>query len=281
MNFERCIKITNNTRIYAFLANCLPRLTRGQTMLAISLLASCSAINAQPTSIHLVTEHLPPYQIVDSQNQVSGFATEVVRETLKRANIDFELSSYSWARSYNLVQQRTNYCIYSIARLPIREHLFHWIGQITEVNNAVIWGLKRDQLTIHDLEDIKQYITAVSRNDATHLGMLAHGFEEEKNLYVLENTEPLLNLLYSRESIKFIVADDITISYRAKLAGVAFSQLQRIYELTDLPLDFYLACNLNTDAQVITALTKALKNIHQDGTYRRILQQWQANLTKD
>lgn len=243
------------------------------------LMSVCGASFARTPTIMLATEHLPPYQIISSDLDVSGFATEIVLETMKRSQYSFKFNSYTWARSYNLAQQKANVCIYSIARIPARELLFKWIGKITEVNNAVFWGLKKDQHKLpYTIEQIKNFTTAVNLNDATHLGLLKHGFINGENLYVLNNTQSLIELLVSRPEINFIVADDITISYRAQLVGVDMNDLQRIFEIKDLPLDFHLACSNQTDDNIIAELTKSLKSIHQDGTYNAILTKWKSSM---
>ena len=237
--------------------------------------ALCAQSWAKTPKINVVTEHLPPYQIVDTNNQVSGFATEIIKETMQRSQFRYELFGYSWVRSYNLASHKENYCIYSIARLPFREDKFQWIGPITELNNAVIWGLKsNEEIKINVLADAKQYTTAVNKNDVTHLALVEKGFVEGEHLYVLNNTESLVKLLVTRPEIHFIVADDITIGHRAKLAGVYIKQLKRVYEITDLPLDFNFACSLKTDKKIIESLRHALKQVHKDGTYRRIMAKW-------
>jgi len=230
---------------------------------------------ASTVKIVLVTEHLPPYQIVNKNNQVSGFAVELIKETMKRSHYSYTLTPYSWVRSYNLTLQKANHCLFSVARLPIREALFKWIGKITEVNNAVFWGLKSAKnIEINDISDAKNYLTAVNRNDVTHLGLLERGFIEDEHLYVLENTKSLINLLVTRPEIDFIVADDITIGYRAELAGIDIKLIKRVLEIKDLPLNFYLACNINTDESIINNLKKSLKSIHADGFYQQLLEQW-------
>ena len=228
--------------------------------------------------ISLVTEHLPPYQVISDNNQVTGVSTDIIKEVMRRSQFNYSINAYSWVRSYNLAQNKKNHCIYSIARLPSREKLFTWVGAITEVNNAVIWGLKEDNIDVETLEDIKQYTTAVNKNDVTHLGLLDRGFEENKHLYILNNTKSLITLLVSRPEIDFIVADDITIGYRAEIVGVKKSQLKRIYEIKDLPLDFHLACSNSTDKSIVNKLKESLADIHKDGSYRKILRHWQNQL---
>mgnify|MGYP003671223500 FL=1 len=78
-------------------------------------MAPVSLVNAEhPPVIHLVTEHLPPYQIEDENKNLSGFAVEVIKETMKRSQYDYTMNSYSWVRSYKLAQIKANHCIFSI-----------------------------------------------------------------------------------------------------------------------------------------------------------------------
>ncbi|WP_206485240.1 transporter substrate-binding domain-containing protein [Thalassotalea sp. G2M2-11] len=242
----------------------------------LATLLSHQALANTHTELFLVTEHLPPYQVVNENHQISGFAVDIVREVINRTGYEYQLHAYSWLRSYNLTLQKPNHCIFSIARIPIREEHFKWIGQITETNNAVLWGLKKPNAPkITDINQAKNYITAVNKNDVTHLGLLKHGFMENKHLYVLEHTKSLINLLSTRPEIDFIVADDITIGYRAKLAGVDIDALERVYEMKDLPLNFYLACNKQTESSVVNTLKKSLQSVHNDGFYQQTLSQWQ------
>jgi len=236
--------------------------------------------NANKVSVTLVTEDLPPYQIINADNTISGFATEVVLETLKRSHYNYNLTLYPWVRSYNLALNKSNTCIFSIARLPIRKKMFKWIGPITEKNNAVVWGLKSNDHSQHikTLNDLKKYIIAVNKNDATHLGMLKNGFIEGKHLYILEHTQSLLKLLLQRPEIDFIIADDITITHRAKLADIDTNLIQRVIEIKNLPLDFHLACSLTTDKKVLKSLTEQLDGIHKDGTYEKILSKWRSKM---
>jgi len=235
---------------------------------------------ASQTEITFVTEHLPPYQIINEDSSVIGFATEVVLEVAHRANINYDLQGYPWVRTYNLALKKANHCIFSIARIPSREKLFEWIGPVTEKNNAVVWSLKSNEhgREIKTLNDLKRYTTAVNKNDVTHAAMLNIGLTEDENLYVLEHSSSLINLLVTRPEIDFIVADDITIPHRAKLSGVSVDLLYRVIEVESLSLNFYLACNIDTDRNIIEKLKTNLAKIHQDGTYQKILSRWKSKM---
>ena len=228
--------------------------------------------------IYLVTEHLPPYQILSDNKSLSGFSVDVITQTLIRSEYPFTLKSYPWLRSYNLALNKTNHCIFSIARLATREKLFKWVGPLSEVNNAVIWGLEADDIVINTLNDAKAYMIAVNRNDITHTGLTERGFIDDKHLYVLNDIKSLVKLLMSRPEIDLIVADDITITYRAKIAGVPMKKLKRVFEIKDLPLNFFFACSNHTDDSIIADLTESLESLYLDGTYQDIWHKWQDKL---
>ncbi|MBA6392231.1 transporter substrate-binding domain-containing protein [Colwellia sp. BRX10-3] len=239
------------------------------------LLAPIFSVHAENSPvIHLVTEHLPPYQIEDDNKSLSGFAVEVIRETIKRSQYDYTMNSYSWVRSYNLAQMKANHCIFSIARTKTRENLFKWVGAISKINNTSLWARKDRVIDVTKLEDAKKYTIAVNRNDVTHIGLMERGFKEDEHLYVLDDGKSLINLLITRPEIDLIVADDTTIKFRTELEGIAINKLQRIYEIKDLPLNFHLACSKQTNDDIIKHLAEKLQSLYQDGSYEAILDKW-------
>lgn len=229
----------------------------------------------EDTLLTIVTEHLPPYQIVSGENNISGFSTDLVTEVIKRSGFKVNIEAYSWARSYNLAQKKANTCLYSIGRLPEREPLFKWVGVLTKTNNVFFGKKSHLSKPFKSLDEAKAYNVAVIRNDATHLILLSLGFKEGKNLYVINNTNSLFNLLLIRDDIDLIIADDVTINHRTQLAGVDLNKLSRLYEVNSLPIEFHLACSLSTENSVIEKLKSALNSMYQDGFYQKTKEKWQ------
>ncbi|MFQ3195813.1 MAG: polar amino acid transport system substrate-binding protein [Colwellia sp.] len=248
--------------------------------LALILLWVALPISANKSPfIHIVTENLPPYQIVTQNKTLSGFAVDIIKETMARSHYTYSMKYYPWVRSYNLAQVKANHCIFSVARLKSRENMFKWVGPISNVNNTAMWARKGRHIKISNLNDAKKYIIAVNRNDFTHIGLIERGFNEGENLYVLDDTKSLISLLMTRPEIDLIVADDTTIKFRTELAGANMSELQRIYEIKDLPLNFFFACSKKTDDNIIKHLSNKLQSVHQDGTYDIIWEKWRHTLT--
>ena len=249
-------------------------MTRSFWVSVLLMISFKSSGQQSEESLSFVTEVLPPYQVLE-HGQIKGFSTELIEHTLKHANIPYTLAVNSWTRSYKLALQNKNTCIYSIARLPFREPLFHWVGSLTNTN-MVIFGAKGQQpYKLDSLNDAKNYTVAVIKDDVTHQALLNAGFVNGENLYVVENTSSLLKLLTTRDNIDLIVADDITIHYRAKLANISMDKVSRLFEMPDLPLNFYLACHKETSPKLLEKLDFSLLQIKKNGTYDKVFAKWQ------
>jgi polar amino acid transport system substrate-binding protein len=221
----------------------------------------------------VLTEHLPPYQIAKGQD-VSGFATEVIRKTFDNAKVPYQIDVMSWSRAYQLALRQPNVCIYSISKSAERTPLFHWIGAISYNITAIYSLQRRDDIQINTLDDAKKYVTAVTRDDITHHYLQKKGFAEGKNLYLLENVSAMLNMLQGRKDIDLVVINETILKYRAQESGVPLTSLKKQLELPELPLDFHLACSLKTKPQVVSQLTQALKQLKSSGEFEHIVKDW-------
>ncbi|PCI62814.1 MAG: hypothetical protein COB35_02645 [Gammaproteobacteria bacterium] len=98
------------------------------------------AINfsANATVLTIVTENLPPFQLLDRNKKISGFATDVIKAVLNKTPYQYEIGLHPWSQSYEMAQKNKNTCIYSIAREKSRESLFQWVGQIATTNTYFI-----------------------------------------------------------------------------------------------------------------------------------------------
>lgn len=274
--------MTTNKTTISTTNNKMNNMKKTLNTLALALLANLSFFSHATAKnnpvIHIVTEHLPPYQIVADDKKISGFAVDIIRKTMARSHYAYSLKSYPWVRSYKLAQRKENHCIFSVARLASREPLFKWVGPISKVNNTVMWGLKGQNIQVNTLEDAKKYTIAVNRDDIAHTGLIERGFIEDEHLYVLDDSKSLINVLITRPEIDIIVADDTTINFRVELAGESIEKLQKVHEIKDLPLNFYFACSPQTNDKVVAELAENLASVYSDGTYDAIWNKWKGKL---
>jgi polar amino acid transport system substrate-binding protein len=246
----------------------------------LGLLMSCALpLSAAPAVVvQVLTEHLPPYQI-DGQGTAGGFATELVKQTFAEAGLTYQINFESWSRAYQLAQRDSNTCIYSMSRSPERESLFQWIGELSYNHTALYTMASRADVQVSSLDDARRYVVAVTRDDVTHHYLKSRGFEEGKNLYVLQSISNMLPVLSGRRNdIDLIIVNDTILRYRAQEAGLDATQFRRLLVLPDLPLAFHLACSLKTAPDVVDKLRAGLRQLKADGRFEQIAGQWSERL---
>lgn len=235
--------------------------------LGLLFLSSISAfVNGQQLTI--LTEHLAPFQIV-KDSKITGITTEIVEKTLRTAKYDYKIEALPWATAFNLAKREKNTCIYSLTRIPTREPLFNWVGHIVNTETS-LYSLASKEFSISSIDDAKKYKIAVIREDVTHHFLLSKGFIEGDNLYVMDNYDALLELLETpSRSIDFILINDDLIFHRVKSTKAA-SKYKNVYFVKELTLDFYLACSLNTDQNIVEKLQQTMKKLEEDGIFNDI-----------
>lgn len=273
---SRAVAATNEHRYIHDRCRCVTQvrsMIRNLQMLLGTLLIwlVCFPIYARP--IRVLTEHLPPYQI-DHHNGVSGFATEVVRRTFEKAGIPYQIEVQDWSRAYQRTLRQQDTCIYSISKSIERTPLFQWVGELSYSLTAMYSLKNRADIQLQTLEDAKSFVTAVTKDDITYHYLLKHGFKEGEQLYILENVTSMLNVLQGRKDIDLVMINDTLLKYRALESGVPLESLQKKLELTDLPLDFHLACSLTTPKELVALLSASLQQIKDSGEFAQITAAW-------
>jgi len=137
--------------------------------------------------IQVVTEEWKPYNY-SKNGQITGMSTEVVKTTLEKAGLTYEINVLPWARALKKARNEENVLIYTIVRNPAREKQFKWIGPLFSTSNEgdstmSLFRLKdRKDIVAKDLnEAIKYKIGVVRGND---LGSFQKaGFKEGKQLF--------------------------------------------------------------------------------------------------
>lgn len=224
--------------------------------------------------IKVLTEHLPPYQI-NTPAGPQGFATDVVKATFAEAGIGYQIEFQSWSRAYQRALKQANTCIYSISRSDERLKLFQWVGAISYNTTALYKLSQRKDINVKTLEDAKRYRLAVTRDDITHLYLLSRGFQEGVHLYLPETTDSMLNLLVNRSNeIDLVLVNETILRYRLQESGLDPRLFVKLIDLPELPLDFHLACSLNTSPELVQNLRAALVQLKQDGRFKSIVGNW-------
>jgi len=229
------------------------------------------ATASQP--LRVVTENLPPLQILNHDGSTSGAMVEVVKLVLKKANIDTKIEILPWARSYQIASEPSNALIFSMFRDESREKKFQWIGKLVTTKSYLVALKAKKNINITSIEEAKKYSVGSIRKDLAEHYLKENGFIENKNLYLSGDYKVLWHMLYSgRTDLAF--TNGILWQHELKDSGLDSSKIKFVYPVPNFASQLYLAASLDVDKSVIERIKAALSMIKSNGEYQEILRKW-------
>lgn len=251
--------LTNNNKIYTW---SMKRYTP-------LLLLLFSHFTFAEDKLTVVTEHWPPYQIVENGIAIDGFATMVVKAMLKEAGTPMTIRGFNWARAYKMALERPNVMVFGLFRSKERERKFKWVGQLLRQVNS-LWYLKGHKvIDINTLQDAKAYRIAVAREDIRHQFLINQGFNAEKNIVVVRDHTQAVSMLFLKRT-DLVLSDKRNIALTATTAGFDPQQLAEVPDVSVHLGELYIACSLKTPDEVVALYADALERIKQKGIYDQI-----------
>ena len=239
--------------------------------LLLLITTSMFVLNCAAQTLRVVTEDLPPYQIVVDNKLVAGRSFLLVDELLKRAKINARIEVLPWARTYSIASSEPNVMIFSMARTTSREANFHWLFKLDSLSYSFYRLATRPDLHIQSLEEALQHSVVSVRNSYEADSLLKMGFVEGKNLILsVSSNEAWQMVLLERADFIYediVIQNAISRTHAGK--PVIFSKSYSPGKSSDL----YLAANINTDADILHELRSNLLSMQLDGTAEQILSQ--------
>ncbi len=231
---------------------------------AALLLAAAAVLPAHGASLQIATENTPPGSM-EQDGQVVGYATDIVREIMRRTYTDYTLRIFPWKRAYALAQESDNGCVFSTARTKEREGLFKWIGPI-EDNEWVLFARADRKLHIASLDDARGMRIGTAAGDARETFLLQRGLQVDSTSNVADNIGKLMRNRTDlwASSLKWGTAA----IERGGLAG------KIVPVLTFNRVKIYLACNPKVPNELVDAMNTAVKAMEKDGSSAAIIRRY-------
>ncbi|WP_199609455.1 substrate-binding periplasmic protein [Flocculibacter collagenilyticus] len=239
--------------------------------------------NITPAStphITVVTEIWPPYNYIDENGEVVGIATDVIRQTLEHAKLDYHIEPYPWVRAYNMAQEEENVLIYSIIRTPERKDLFQWICQITPYVKHHFYRLtKRTDIQAQNLEDVKAYKVGVVKNTYPHTYLKGVGFVDNTNLEVVVDDEANIRKLFAGR-LDLLIETPETMTIRLSKMGLKLDEVTPFLTINNQEtFENCMAFGLKTDPALVKKVrdafeqTKHLSKLKRKGSSDPLLEE--------
>lgn len=231
--------------------------------------------------IVVVTEEWPPYSYSED-GEVRGLVTEIVRETMDRTGLEYEIRILPFVRAYRMAAEHEDVLIYTLFRLPSREMLFKWIridGLATQMYLYSPTG--RPEVAPKSLDEARRFRVGVTRGTSTHHFLAGEGFVEGVNLFPV-NCERQ-NILMSHPHNKRIdlsTGDDLSMAHW--LMANNYPQDYWVKQVYLFSEDFYMAFGRKTSDEVVSRVSRAFGEVRELGLMQkavarqhRLMQAWQ------
>ncbi|WP_088328376.1 transporter substrate-binding domain-containing protein [Lacimicrobium sp. SS2-24] len=214
--------------------------------------------------LRVVTEDLPPYQLVENGQVTGGLSYHIMQEVLRRAEVDPVHEVMPWARAYRTALERDNTLIYSMIRSDKREPLFHWIGRLQRIDYQ-FYGLRSNQqLHVNTVEDALNYTVVSIRNSFEASSLKQLGFELGRNLILVVDYASAWEILELGRA-DLIFADAATLTSITSDPALFSKYGDRVKSR-----DLYVAANLNTRQSLISELRKAFASVKSDPQFSHL-----------
>lgn len=226
-----------------------------------------------PGVIQVFTEDSPPITYL-YRGKVMGWASDVVREILKRLELPDRILLLPWVEVYRMALINPNVALFTVTRTPARENLFHWIGPIGG-QRSCLYARKGSGIKINRLEDAA---------DVGEIGVISGWFIEEylqakgiTNLTKgINQPRELVDALMKKE-VGLIALTDLTISQIMKSSGYSLSDIEKVYTIKRD--DFYIAISRGTDTNTVARWQSVFDQLKFEGVLDNVVRRaWKGGL---
>ncbi|SFD65537.1 substrate-binding periplasmic protein [Pseudoalteromonas denitrificans] len=230
----------------------------------------CTSAVAAP--ITFVTESLPPYQIVDkNQKLIGGTSFAIMQRLTKRSQLNVQFEVMPWSRAYKTALTKKNTFIFSIARSPQRENLFHWVGHIRQLKFH-FYGLSRTNKDGASITHLISNQRVASVRGSIEVDLLKQiGFKENENLILTDSYQAAWKLVLKGRADS-VYGNEYIAKGMTKSLGLDKATFSVNFTLNQV-LNLYLAANIETDEDLIKRVKIEFNQMIMEGELDHIITQ--------
>ncbi|MGY3686934.1 substrate-binding periplasmic protein [Vibrio coralliilyticus] len=223
---------------------------------SLSLLLFSFPIGAiELNELQFLTEEYPPYNFTQD-GETKGISIDLLIAAAKSEGIEIkkeDIKVQPWARAYRTTLIKPDAVLFSTTRTRLREHLFQWVGPLSETR-IVVMAKKSRQISIENTIDFAQYRIGVIRDDVGEQLMLELGVPRDS---MQENSvaETLAQQL-AKGRIDLWAYEENVAKWWIKQIGYDTSDFEAVFVLREGEL--YYAFNLAVDEKLTEKLQRGI-----------------------
>ena len=234
----------------------------------IGLTAGNSAAGAgTPDRLRILTAENPPLNF-SQDGEITGLATEVVSELIKRTGTDSDIEMVPWPEGYQALSEQPNVALFSTVMTAERKALFQWVGPLA-IQDTNLYALKASGIEIANLDQARKAgrIATVSKYYSEQM-LGEAGFTDTESH--ADRATTLRRLLDGK--VRLVAASNTEMPATLKAAGTSPDDLRNAFTIsTDL---VYIAFSRGTSPALVVRWQEALDAMKRDGTFAGIYARW-------
>ncbi len=221
--------------------------------------------------VQIITNDFPPYSYIEN-GKFKGLATEVVEAILSDLGMEYAIKQYPWARAYKIATTQKNVLIYPLARTPVREGIFNFIGEVAP-RTIYFYKLKsRIDIEIESLEDLRKYKHGVVQGYATHKKLMALGVKNIET--VVSDIQNIQKLAMGRIDLypqdEMILAHNIRIYNENNNAKMSLADFERGFDFPAEGKGRTLSFGPDADKELVEKFQRSFEKIKASGKLEAI-----------
>ena len=244
------------------------------TVLAAVLLCGCSGSSTTSSSkenTHIIKvgcDTYAPFSYLDADGKPTGIDVELATEAFHRMGYEPQFVFINWEEKKELVESGEIDCIWSSFTMDGREDEYQWAGPYMKSSQVVAVNPSSD---IYSLADLAGKTIAVQSTTKPEEILRSHasGIPELRKVISVQKRD-LIFVLLSKGYVDALAAHDTSIHNFSEETGLEFRILDEPLMTVGLGVAF-----AKSDARGLnTELTTTLREMQQDGTTRKILENY-------
>lgn len=243
-------------------------LCRVISSLLFGLAVGAQAAATETTSLKVLTAaENPPLNFV-KDGEITGLATEVVRELVRRTGTGEKISPVLWREGYQTLLERPDIALFSTVMTPERKDLFHWVGPLA-VLDTNLYALKGSGIRIANLDEARKVNKIATAAKFYSEEMLEkEGFTNTQSYPDRETS--VRKLLDGK--VQLVAAGNTEMPAALEKIGASMEDVVNVFTLsTDM---VYVAFSKQISPKLVAHWQDTLDEMKRDGTFAKIYAKW-------
>ncbi|OWQ84074.1 hypothetical protein CDN99_24620 [Roseateles aquatilis] len=229
-----------------------------------------AGFGSSTASLRLLSEEFPPVNFTEG-GLARGLAVDIVQAIQQRLGQALPIEFMPWARAFREAQEGPPAALFSAARIPEREKLFHWVGPIVTFQST-FYARAGSRIRLRSLAAARQISKVLVVRDWYTLAQLqSAGF---RNLQQISDPVQGVRMLAAGRAPLF-AAEKLTMPSTLAQAGLPADALEEVFSFASTA--GYIAFSRNTPPGTVAAWQAQLNELKRDGSFQAIHKRWLPN----